>query len=145
VTWLLCWTAWTNNALIRPIMISRAGGSLSGMWRVHRLDQISAKTPAKLPNSKSLTLDFLRRQIWPVFLPYSYIGPECRNWGCLVGLIPIWEMTKFPPRIPGDNSRPLPRFAATASPVPVGGPAWLSSFSLVGPRRRKPPAAWGIW
>src|SRR5260370_5693817 len=30
---------------------------------------LSAKKPAKLPNSKSLTLDFSRRQIWPVFLP----------------------------------------------------------------------------
>ena len=38
------------------------------MWRVHRLDQINAKKPAKLLNSKSLTLDFSRQQIWPVFL-----------------------------------------------------------------------------
>ena len=40
------------------------------MWRVHRLDRIWAKKPAKLLNSKSLTLDFSRQQIWPVFLPY---------------------------------------------------------------------------
>ena len=30
---------------------------------MHRLDQISAKKPAKLPNSKSLTLYFSRRKI----------------------------------------------------------------------------------
>jgi hypothetical protein len=41
------------------------------MWRVHRLDRIWAKKPAKLLNSKSLTLDFSRQQIWPVFLPDS--------------------------------------------------------------------------
>ncbi len=35
---------------------------------MHRLDQINAKKPAKLLNSKSLTLDFSRQQIWPVFL-----------------------------------------------------------------------------
>src|ERR1035441_1372766 len=46
------------------------------MWRVHRLDRISAKKPAKLLDSKSLTLGFSRKQIWPVFLPYSWIGPE---------------------------------------------------------------------
>ena len=40
---------------------------------MHRLDQISAKKPAKLLNSKSLTLDFSRQQIWPVFLPISLI------------------------------------------------------------------------
>ena len=38
---------------------------------MHRLDQISAKKPAKLLYSKSLTLDFSRQQVWPVFLPYT--------------------------------------------------------------------------
>jgi hypothetical protein len=38
------------------------------------LDRISAKKPAKLLDSKSLTLGFSRKQIWPVFLPYSWIG-----------------------------------------------------------------------
>jgi hypothetical protein len=42
---------------------------LSGMWRVHRLDQISAQKPAKLLDSRSLTLSFSRQQIWPVLLP----------------------------------------------------------------------------
>src|SRR5580658_9196824 len=44
------------------------------MWRVHRLDHISAKKPAKLLDSKSLTLGFSRKQIWPVFLPVADIG-----------------------------------------------------------------------
>ena len=35
---------------------------------MHRLDRISAKKPAKLLDSKSLTLSFSRQQIWPVFL-----------------------------------------------------------------------------
>jgi hypothetical protein len=57
---------------------------------VHRLDQISAKKPAKLSNSKSLTLDFSRRQIWPVFLPYSWIGgPHGKGMKCgVVGRVP---------------------------------------------------------
>lgn len=41
---------------------------------MHRLDQIGAKKPAKLLYSKSLTLDFSRQQIWPVFLPFPSIG-----------------------------------------------------------------------
>jgi hypothetical protein len=41
------------------------------MWRVHRLDQISARKPAKLLDSRSLTLSFSHQQIWPVFLPYT--------------------------------------------------------------------------
>jgi hypothetical protein len=50
------------------------------------LDHISAKKPAKLPDSKSLTLGFSRKQIWPVFLPYSWkwhCGPDAaraRSW-----------------------------------------------------------------
>ena len=36
---------------------------------MHRLDRISAKKPAKLLDSKSLTLGFSREQIWPVFYP----------------------------------------------------------------------------
>src|SRR5262249_17686876 len=44
------------------------GVNLSGMWRVHRLDQINAKKPAKLLDSRSLTLSFSRKQIWSVFL-----------------------------------------------------------------------------
>ena len=36
---------------------------------MHRLDRISAKKPVKLHDSKSLTLGFSRKQIWPVFLP----------------------------------------------------------------------------
>src|ERR1019366_2307205 len=50
------------------------------MWRVHRLDRIIAKKPAKLLDSKSLTLGFSRKQIWPVFLPKPRIvrGPEPR-------------------------------------------------------------------
>ena len=50
------------------------------MWRVHRLDHISAKKPAKLLDSKSLTLGFSRKQIWPVFLPVADIllGSTCQ-------------------------------------------------------------------
>ena len=40
---------------------------------MHRLDRISAKKPAKLLDSKSLTLGFSRKQIWPVFLPYPWM------------------------------------------------------------------------
>jgi hypothetical protein len=40
---------------------------------VHRLDRISAKKPAKLLDSKSLTLGFSRKRIWPVFLPITDI------------------------------------------------------------------------
>ena len=36
--------------------------------RVHRLDRINANVPAKLLDSKSLTLGFSRKQIWPVYL-----------------------------------------------------------------------------
>src|SRR5205823_14705006 len=36
--------------------------------RVHRLDRIIANIPAKLLDSKSLTLGFSRKQIWPVYL-----------------------------------------------------------------------------
>jgi hypothetical protein len=36
--------------------------------RVHRLVRIIANIPAKLLDSKSLTLDFSRKQIWPVYL-----------------------------------------------------------------------------
>jgi hypothetical protein len=43
---------------------------------VHRLDRISAKKPAKLLDSKSLTLGFSRKQIWPVFLPYRSKCPR---------------------------------------------------------------------
>src|SRR5579863_10750291 len=39
------------------------------MWRVDRLDQINARKTAKLPDSRSLTLSFSRRQIWPGFFP----------------------------------------------------------------------------
>src|ERR1017187_8455071 len=38
------------------------------MWRVHILDRINAKRPAKLLDSGSLTLGFWFKQIWPVFL-----------------------------------------------------------------------------
>jgi hypothetical protein len=47
---------------------------------VHRLDQISAEKPAKLRNSKSLTLDFSRRQIWPVFYATIGRGPSLTNY-----------------------------------------------------------------
>ena len=48
------------------------------MLRVHRLDQINAKKPAKLLNSKSLTLCFSRQQIWPVFFPLAgHCSPAC--------------------------------------------------------------------
>ena len=40
---------------------------------MHRLDRISAKKPAKLLDSKALTLGFSRKQIWPVFLPISLL------------------------------------------------------------------------
>src|ERR1700730_18373860 len=42
--------------------------------RVHRLDRIIANIPAKLLDSKSLTLGFSRKQIWPVYLCYSLRG-----------------------------------------------------------------------
>ena len=51
-----------------PIMMP-PGVNLSGMWRVHGLDRISARKPAQLPDSRSLTLSVSRRRIWPVFLP----------------------------------------------------------------------------
>src|ERR1022692_5067653 len=35
---------------------------------VHRLDRIIANIPAKLLDSKSLTLAFACKQIWPVYL-----------------------------------------------------------------------------
>jgi hypothetical protein len=38
--------------------------------RVHRLDLIIANIPAKLLDSKSLTLGFSHKQIWPVYLCY---------------------------------------------------------------------------
>jgi hypothetical protein len=57
------------------------------MWRVHRLDHISAKKPAKLLDSKSLTLGFSRKQIWPVFLPIS------RMWPPTLAQVAFWEMT----------------------------------------------------
>jgi hypothetical protein len=37
------------------------------------LDRINAKKPAKLLDSKSLTLGFSGKQIWPVFLCFSSI------------------------------------------------------------------------
>jgi hypothetical protein len=56
------------------------------MWRVHRLDHISAKKPAKLLDSKSLTLGFSRKQIWPVFLP----DPQ-KCAGRHAQEVPLWE------------------------------------------------------
>ena len=56
------------------------GVNFSEMWRVQRLDQINAKKPAKLLNSKSLTLDFSRQQIWPVFLCSRQLDPEQPNF-----------------------------------------------------------------
>ena len=41
---------------------------------MHRLDRITANTldkPAKLPSSKSLTLGFRVKQIWPAYLCFS--------------------------------------------------------------------------
>ena len=57
------------------------------MWRVHRLDQISAKKPAKLLDSRSLTLSFSRQQIWPVFLPNAdkMRYPDFRAQGLFIG------------------------------------------------------------
>jgi hypothetical protein len=44
---------------------------------VHRLDQINAKKPAKLLDSKSLKLDFSRKQIWAVFFMFPVnLSPE---------------------------------------------------------------------
>jgi hypothetical protein len=40
------------------------------------LDQINAKKPAKLLNSKSLTLCFSRQQIWPVFFVIRQLDAE---------------------------------------------------------------------
>ena len=51
------------------------------MWRVHRLDRIIANIPAKLLDSKSLTLNFSRKQIWPVYL--------CDTPGALALYFPI--------------------------------------------------------
>ena len=50
------------------------------MLRVHRFDQINAKKPAKLLNSKSLTRCFSRQQIWPVFSVARQ--PDSRSPNC---------------------------------------------------------------
>src|ERR1035441_3212375 len=53
------------------------------MWRAHRLDPISAKKPAKLLDSKSLTLGFSRKRIWPVFLCVTAKWPATASAGFL--------------------------------------------------------------
>ncbi len=55
---------------------------------MHRLDRISAKKPAKLLDSKSLTLGFSRKQIWPVFLPHPYMRPADLDRGRFATITP---------------------------------------------------------
>src|SRR5260370_41527627 len=47
------------------------------------LDHISAKKPAKLLDSKSLTLGFSLKQIWPVFLPVPEMWASRRRPQCI--------------------------------------------------------------
>ena len=56
---------------------------------MHRLDRISAKKPAKLLDSKSLTLGFSRKQIWPVFLCYPANWPSNNTIGAHTPVAPF--------------------------------------------------------
>jgi hypothetical protein len=55
---------------------------------VHKLDRINANKPAKLLDSRSLTLRFWFKQIWPVFMLDSLsdvAGSVCaRDWRVVV-------------------------------------------------------------
>ena len=80
--------------------------------RKSRLDRINAKKPAKLLDSKSLTLCFSGNQTWPVFL--------CYTTGCT-------------PSAPSHQPANAPDTATTARPVtpdgarPSGQPWWLAA------------------
>jgi len=96
------------------------------MLRVHRLDQINAKKPAKLLNSKSRTLCFSRQQIWPVFFrdTATWIDPvSCGAPPNPVSQASLSMGDSVRPGIEGHFAKQVPgRNPTPAGRIPVGSP-----------------------